>query len=591
MKDQEKSKEELLAEIAALRREVEEYRELKREHLQALREFERSEELTRLIFECVPGGIVQVQRDGRVVRANVEAQRLLGLSFDALTQRYITEFRNRTLWEDGNPCPPEEYPIMKTIMTGKPQPPATIGVVRPDGGITWATFASVPVYDSTGELWGGVVTFLDVTERKQMEEALRRARDELERRVEERTAELSRTVAELNAEIAERRELEEQLRQAQKMEEIGKLAGGIAHDFNNLLMAIRGYAEVMLASMSPDDPQRARAEPILQNAERAGVLVQRLLAFSRKQVLQPTPLDLNAVISGMEQLLRRCIGEDIELTVKLPSTPSMIFADRGQIEQVLLNLAINARDAMPQGGKLHIQVTPFLLDTASARRYAPLLPGEHIQLSIHDTGHGIAPELQARIFEPFFTTKDVGKGSGLGLSMVYGIIKQSGGHISVQSEPGKGATFVIVLPRTEESAPVEQAPEPLLPRNGSGTETILVVEDEADVRALLCELLQIEGYRTLEASDGVEAIRIAQEYSGPIHLMLSDVVMPKMSGGELAEQLRQIRPETRLLYTSGYTDDKIAQGGILESGVAFLQKPFSLTTLTQVIREILDQEG
>ena len=387
--------------------------------------------------------------------------------------------------------------------------------------------------------------------------------------------------------ITEQRLLEAQLRQSQKMEAVGRLAGGVAHDFNNLLMVMRGYTELLLGRLGANDPLRRNVEEIQKAADRATSLTQQLLAFSRKQVMQPKVFDLNAVVSDTEKMLRRLIGEDIELATLFGADLGRVKADPGQIEQVILNLAVNARDAMPQGGKLVLETANVELTQAFARQHPGVTPGPHVMLAMSDTGVGMDAETQARIFEPFFTTKEKGKGTGLGLATVYGIVKQSGGYIWVYSEAGQGTTFEIYLPRVEDAVTADQE-EQVASQSPSGSETVLVVEDEAPVRKLAREFLENSGYTVLEAEDPVEAIKLSDRHQGPIHLMVTDVVMPKMSGHELAQQMASVRPEMKVLYVSGYTDDALGQYGVLTQDSFFLQKPFSLDTLARKMRTLLE---
>jgi PAS domain S-box-containing protein len=383
--------------------------------------------------------------------------------------------------------------------------------------------------------------------------------------------------------VTGRRELEEQIRQAQKMEAVGQLAGGIAHDFNNLLMVIRGYAEMLEEARQSVEVQRG-SEQILKAADRAAALTRQLLAFSRKQVRDPILLDLHDVLSEMEGMLRRLIGEDIELIVRSGSGAGAIKADHSQIEQVILNLVVNARDAMPQGGCITIETAAAELDEAYARRHAAVNPGQYILLSVSDTGSGMGAETQARIFEPFFTTKKAG--TGLGLATVYGIVKQNSGHIWVYSEPGCGATFKVYLPVAEGQAPAKAA-EPASASLPQGSETILLVEDEQGVRELAGEFLAQAGYQILAAAGGAEALAVARRHPGTIHLMITDVVMPGFGGHKLAQQLLPERPQMKVLYISGYTDDTIVRRGMLDGGVVLLEKPFTLRSLAQKVRELL----
>src|SRR5580692_4274436 len=389
--------------------------------------------------------------------------------------------------------------------------------------------------------------------------------------------------------VTERRALEQQLRQSQKMEAVGRLAGGIAHDFNNLLMVISGYSEFLLDRVGPDPALRGPTQEIAGAAQRASALTRQLLAFSRKQMLAPKILDLNEVVTENLKMLTRVIGEDIDLVMVPAASLGAVRADAGQIDQVIMNLAVNARDAMPSGGKLIIETSNVSLDEEYSRFHAPLRPGDYVMLSISDTGMGMDSETQSHIFEPFFTTKGL-KGTGLGLSTVYGIVKQSGGYIWVYSESGKGTTFKIYLPRVSEraeshavvaSAESAAVTEP-------GTETLLLVEDETNLRYLARQFLEKQGYRVIEAADGAVAMQIAVAHEGVIHLLLTDVIMPGMNGRELAQRISEIRPNTFLFYVTAYTENVIGRNGTLDAGVRLLQKPFSLRDLKSKVREVLD---
>ena len=397
-------------------------------------------------------------------------------------------------------------------------------------------------------------------------------------------------VFELFAEdVTERRTLEQQLRQSQKMEAVGRLAGGIAHDFNNLLMVISGYSEFLLERLGAEPDLRGPAQEIASASERASSLTRQLLAFSRKQMLAPRIVNLNEIATENLKMLTRMIGEDIDL-VMVPS-PNLwpVRADAGQIEQVIMNLAINARDAMPSGGKLTIETSNLTLDEDYARIHAPLRPGEYVMISISDTGMGMDSETQSHIFEPFFTTKGT-KGTGLGLSTVYGIVKQSGGYIWVYSEVGRGTTFKIYLPRVAslEVAPAQPPESRQLQKVEPGTETILLVEDEANLRYLARQYLEKQGYKVIEAADGAVAMQIAVAHEAVIHLLLTDVIMPGMNGRELAQRVSEIRPNVKVLYMSGYTENVIGHNGTLDAGVSLLQKPFNLRDLKSKVREVLD---
>jgi two-component system cell cycle sensor histidine kinase/response regulator CckA len=396
---------------------------------------------------------------------------------------------------------------------------------------------------------------------------------------------LYRDISEQKRSETDRRALEDQFRQAQKMEAVGRLAGGVAHDFNNLLMVISGYSEVLLGSTERDSSLYPKIEAIQQAADRAGNLTRQLLAFSRKQMLELRVVDVNMIVADMERLLRPLIGENIALDSQLASDLGRTRADAGQLEQVIMNLVVNARDAMPKGGKITIETSNESLSNVPRQENSYMLAGPYVVLSITDNGCGMDKETQLRIFEPFFTTKEKGKGTGLGLSTVYGIVKQSGGYILAKSELGHGTTFRIYLPR------VEQALEPLAPVHHSqtigGSETVLLVEDEASVRQLVRETLQTGGYKVLEAEDGETALRVVAGHNGSIDILITDVVMPGISGQELSRQLCIADPSLKVLYLSGYTEDSIIREGALEAGTAFLQKPFTLQTLSRKVREVL----
>lgn len=389
--------------------------------------------------------------------------------------------------------------------------------------------------------------------------------------------------------ITERQGMEERLRQAQRMEAIGTLSGGIAHDFNNLLTIIRGYAHQLLESRPDAAKARAQVERIDEAAERAAALTSQLLAFSRRQVLQPRVFDLNALTTGLDEMLRRLIGEHIEMNTVVAEDSCLVQADTGQIEQVIMNLVINARDAMPHGGKLTLETANLELDEAYAAKHEGAHAGPYVMLAISDTGVGMDAKTQARIFDPFFTTKGLGKGTGLGLSTAYGIVKQSGGHIWVYSEPGRGSTFKVYLPQVvDDKGPTKLEKAPAVePR---GHETVLVVEDEPQLRELVEVMLTSRGYSILTVENPVQAEAFSKQYSGPIHLLLTDVVLPGISGREVARQVAAHRPDIKVLFTSGYTPDAIIHHGVLEAGLHFIQKPFTLETLTNKVRAVLNNE-
>lgn len=507
-----------------------------------------SEEHFRSLIENASDIITVLQGDGTIRYLSPSTERVLGYNPHTLVGRNALEFVHAS-----------DAPYVTNVFTDVIQNPGLtrsveLRVRHRDG--SWHILEAIG--KNLRDEFGGqnlIVNARDITERKRAEEALYRS--------------------------------QEQLRQSQKMEAVGRLAGGVAHDFNNLLTAIRGYSELLLTSLSPEDPLREDIEEIKKAATRAASLTYQLLVFSRRQVFTSQVLDLNTVVINTEKMLRRLIGEDINLVTRLEPMLGCVKADPGQIEQVILNLAINARDAMPQGGTLIIETANVELDTASARQHIGAQAGSYVMLAVTDTGCGMDAETRSHIFEPFFTTKEQGKGTGLGLSTVYGIVTQNDGHISVYSELGRGTTFKIYLPQV--NGVVEAAAEErILSTPLQGLETILVVEDEEAVRRLARRVLRESGYTVLEAHHGSEALLICERYEGPIPLLLTDVVMPGMGGRELAERLRPLRPEMKVLYMSGYADNAIFHHTMLGPDAAFLEKPFTPELLTRKVRAVLD---
>jgi PAS domain S-box-containing protein len=445
---------------------------------------------------------------------------------------------------------------------GGGSPDRRFRVVRPlDGELRWfERRGQVSLDATTGSRWlRGIL--IDVTARVEAEGALRASEEALRR-------------------------AEEQLRQSQKIEAIGRLAGGIAHDFNNILSVILSYGDLLLADLPADDARRPDVTAIRRAGERAAELTTQLLAFSRQQVMSLRVLDLNDAVRSAEQMMRRLLGETIELVVRPAARETSIRADAGQLDQVIMNLAINARDAMPEGGKLTIETAHVVLDEAYAREHLGVAPGPHVMLAVSDTGHGMDREVQARVFEPFFTTKERGKGTGLGLSTVLGIVQQTGGSIWLYSEPVQGTTFKVFFPRA--TPDVEPLPPAAAPATLRGSETVLLVEDQEEVRRVAREILSRYGYHVVEAASAQEALGAWDRPARPFDLLLTDVVMPAMSGRELADRLVAARPGLRVLFMSGYTEDAILHHRILESGFAYLQKPLVPETLARKVREVLD---
>jgi PAS domain S-box-containing protein len=508
-----------------------------------------SEERFRQLYDEAPVGYHEVDSHGRITQVNRTELAMLGYT--------VEEMIGQPLWR----FLVEEEKDRQTIMAKlsgsiKPGRAFERTYKRKDGTTLPVLIEDRLLRNGEGQIIGIRATIQDITERKKAEE--------------------------------EKAALQEQLRQSQKMEAIGRLAGGIAHDFNNLLTAIKGYSQLSLFELKEGDPLKGNIEEIQKASQKASDLTRQLLAFSRRQILEFKVLDLNTIVRDLDKMLHRMLGEDIELIYALDDHLGRVKGDPGQIEQVILNLAVNARDAMPSGGKLIIETANVELDDVYARSHIAVTPGRYVILSVTDTGVGMTPEVKERIFEPFFTTKEKGKGTGLGLSTAYGIVKQSGGNIWVYSEPGKGTTFKIYLPRVDE-LPEEMRKKEIGGEIPFGSETILVVEDEEVVRKLAVKILEKQGYKVLEASNGVDASAICERRKEPIHLILTDVVMPGMNGHQLVEQFRQVFQDFKVLYMSGYTDNTIVHHGVLKKGINYIQKPFTPDALARKVREVLDR--
>jgi two-component system, cell cycle sensor histidine kinase and response regulator CckA len=503
------------------------------------------------IVESSEDAIISTSKDGAVTSWNLGAEKLYQYSSDEMVGRPIFLLIPTAIVE-------EEQLILERAAQGKAVLPYETQCRRKDGTTVEVAVTVSPIRDAAGDVIGVSKVARDLTTRRQVEATLRRT--------------------------------EEQFRQAQKMEAVGRLAGGVAHDFNNLLSVILSYADLILQDLTLGDPMRADVEEVRAAGGRASELTKQLLAMSRQQVLQPRVLDINVVLVGMQRMLGRLLGEDVDLTVLPEHAIGRVLADPGQIEQVVMNLAVNARDAMKVGGKLTIETSNVEFDAAYVGAHFGVAAGHYVLLALSDTGSGMDAATQARIFEPFFTTKDVGKGTGLGLATVFGIVKQSGGQIGVYSELGRGTTFKIYLPRTDRQD-VAETPSISAGNTVRGWETILLVEDEEKVRHVACEILRRNGYQVLETSNAGEAFLVSKEFPAKIHLLLTDVVMPRMSGRRLAEELAPQRPGMKVLFASGYTDDTIIHHGVLDAGVAFLQKPFTPATLLRKVRAVLDAHG
>jgi PAS domain S-box-containing protein len=509
-----------------------------RERQQAEEALREANQTLESLVQTSPLAIVAIDLDGKVKSWNSAAERIFGWTESEVSgQPYamVTDHK-----------PEEVESFIKSALKGETIPALETKRKRKDGSSIDVSISSAALRDGQGKVNGVMAVIAD---------------------------------------IAGRKHLEEQFLQSQKMEAVGRLAGGIAHDFNNLLTAIIGYSQMALLRLPSEDPLRKDIQEIETAGQRAASLTSQLLAFSRRQVIQPKVLDLNTVVADLSKMLQRVIGEDIELDSCLDSEIGFVKADRGQIEQIIMNLAVNARDAMPGGGKLTIETSTVGLDEDYVSEHIDVRPGPHIMLAMTDTGTGMDKETESRIFEPFFTTKEQGKGTGLGLSTVYGIVKQGSGHIGVHSKPGRGTTFKLYFPQVDEDEgrPVEDPTEMPV----KGTETVLLVEDELQVRKFAALVLRETGYKVLEASGGEEALISAQQHEGRIHMLLTDVVMPGMSGKELSERLKQHRPNIKVIFASGYTDDAILHHGVLGPEMEFIQKPFTPSSLMQKVRQVL----
>ncbi len=510
-------------------------------------ELRSSEAKYRSLFETLPQGVIYYDSEGRIISANPAAERILGVSLDKLLGRMALDPGFRAIHENGSDCSTTTHPAMVSLKTGRNADGVVLSLFNAkDGQHCWINMAAVPQFRPGERIpYQVYTTFYDITEH---------------------------------------RALKEELAQAQKMEALGRLAGGVAHDFNNLLNVISGYAELLL--MQEGDP-RSTVENIRRAAATATLLTGQLLAFSRREVPAPEVLDLNEVVADIARILPRLIGENIEVATVLSPDLGRVRVSLGQIEQVILNLAVNARDAVQDGGKLTIQTKDVYLSGGYTQHCAAVAPGWYVSLAIADNGRGMDENTLSRIFEPYFTTKERGKGTGLGLAVVYGIVDHNGGHIRVESMLGDGTTVEIYLPRVEEAAaPTE--PAKIDYETVRGSETILLVEDSEDLRQMTGAFLRMQGYTVVEATNGAEAVGVIQQYKARIHLMLTDVILPGISGPELAKRVASLRPEMKVLYASGYTGDVLQRYGIPESNAPFIEKPFSFDFLAQKVRGLLE---
>jgi len=549
MKDRDRTPEQLREEMVRLRKRLAELEALEGKHArvekdltEAREELEQRERFLSNVFSSIQDGISVLDKDLNILRVNPTMERWYAHAMPLKDKKCFLAYHDRD-----ESC--EVCPTRKTLKTGE----AAYEIVPKTGAggrrVGWLDLYSFPLFDSTtGQLKGVIEYVRDITDRKKAED---------------------------------------ELHQSQKMEAVGRLAGGISHDLNNLLTAIAAYADLLLMDIPESNPSSLQVVEIKSAVEQAASLTGQLLAFSRKQVLQPKALDLNGVVGSMQGLLRRLIGENIDLEILQAAETGRVRADPGQLEQVILNLVVNGRDAMPRGGTLILETADVDLNEAHAKEGMGIDPGPHVMLVVTDTGCGMDEELQSHIFEPFFTTKERHKGTGLGLSTVFGIVKQSKGGISVSSKPGSGTTFKIYLPRVLD-VPVEAEPAPSPAPSLVGTETVLLVEDETSIRKAVRQALQRNGYRILEAPNPGEALLISEQHTGFIHLMLTDVVMPRMSGPHLVERLDPWHPEMKVLYMSGHLERDILDDEILPPGAALLRKPFAIKDLLEHVRRVLD---
>jgi two-component system, cell cycle sensor histidine kinase and response regulator CckA len=525
--------------LPAVERELREVkvREAGRQSERALRE---SEERYRQIIETTNEGVWLLDSELKTTFVNRRVTDLLGFGEEGMLGKPILDFAY------------DECRAALGAALGRREVGATgqveVRLKRNDGTDVWGLLDSKPLFDAEGQFRGALTMMMDVTARKR---------------------------------------LEDQLRQTQKMEAIGSLAGGVAHDFNNLLSVVLSYTTLTIEKLDANDPMRADLEEVKKAGDRAAELTRQLLAFSRRQVLELRILDLNQVLTGLEKMLRRLLSEDVELALTVAEKLGKVRADPTQIEQIVLNLVVNARDAMPRGGKITIETSNVDLDASYAASHLGVVPGPYVMMAVSDTGVGMDAETATRIFEPFFTTKEIGKGTGLGLSTVFGIVQQSQGHIWVQSEPDRGTTFRVYLPRTRGESQNVSTSAVAVPL--AGTETILLAEDEESVRAVVRTILRANGYNVLDAQNGGEAFLICEQYTDRIHLLITDVIMPRMGGRELAHRLLQLQPTMKVLYISGYPASLVGPHGVFEPGTTYLQKPITPDNLLRKVREVLDR--